>query len=167
MIEFECLERIVLLDRIRNSNILLKILSDIEKELGRMNELNSYNNTVKINASEILNKNGIMCDINSKLLLRDYYNELCMSKYILAPRGRGRDTFRVWEALSCKTVPIMLQSEYNYADFDKYNDLPILWVQSWNQINPYFLDSKIFNFNTSLYNKKIKPSFWKNMVTQY
>ena len=121
----------------------------------------------RINASETLNKNGILCDINMKLRLRDYYNELCMSKYVLAPRGRGRDTFRVWEALSCKTIPIMLRSEYNDADFYKYDGLPILWVQTWNQINPHFLDSRSFNFNTSLYNKKIKPFFWKNMVIQY
>lgn len=76
-----------------------------------------------------------------RLTAHDYYNELLHSKFVVAPSGFGRDTFRFWEALTLGTVPVLrrLPSAAS-AEMDKYAGLPVVWVDEWDQVTPHLLD---------------------------
>ena len=79
----------------------------------------------------------------SRLSPRDYYEALVRSKFVLAPRGYGRDTFRVWEALTLGSVPVMRRlSREASAEYEKYDGLPIVWVDEWEQVTPSLLRTR-------------------------
>jgi len=78
----------------------------------------------------------------------DYLYNLAKSKFVLCPRGGGADSHRIWEALYYNCIPIIEKYE---NVFDDFKDLPILFIDNYNQINNEFLENE--------YNKIGKMSF--------
>jgi len=46
--------------------------------------------------------------------INDYYKEISSSKFILCPSGVGWDSYRIWEALSLGTIPVIERHKYRY-----------------------------------------------------
>lgn len=77
-------------------------------------------------------------------------------KYTVSPRGQQADCHRFWEALYLKSVPIVLSSEVYYQNLVQdyflashknfknltLQDLPILFVNSWNDVTKELLDTE-------------------------
>jgi len=86
-----------------------------------------------------------------------YLDELISHKFCLCPRGNGIDTHRLWEALYCRTVPIV---RYERAHRN-FLDLPILFVDDWNQVTEEYLHS---HYEQMLHREwdysKLKASWW-------
>lgn len=62
---------------------------------------------------------------------QEYYERLCISKYVVCPEGQGHDTHRIYEAIHFGAIPILLKpSVLSHL----YKDMPIRWVDSWNSI---------------------------------
>jgi hypothetical protein len=56
-------------------------------------------------------------DISKVTQTRDFLQELATSKFTLAPRGMGHSSFRLYQALSVGTIPIISgMKSYPYAD---------------------------------------------------
>ena len=68
-----------------------------------------------------------------------YYTALARSKFVLAPYGEGRDSYRIWEALACGAAPVMIRDDWHGLDHRKLAGLPILWVRSWRDVTPRLL----------------------------
>jgi hypothetical protein len=68
----------------------------------------------------------------------DCYNEWSKHKFVLSPRGAGEDCHRTWEAIITGCIPIVKSSLLD----ELYEDLPILVVNDWNEINKDFLERK-------------------------
>ena len=58
------------------------------------------------------------------------YSQWSKFKFVISPRGAGEDSHRTWEALHIGCIPIVLSSNLN----ELYHDLPILIVDSWDDI---------------------------------
>jgi len=71
------------------------------------------------------------------------YDMISKYKFILSPEGAGLDCHRTWEALYLNIIPIVLSSSIN----ELYEDLPILVVNSWNDITEKFLNDKYEEIN--------------------
>jgi hypothetical protein len=94
------------------------------------------------------------------------YDEWVKYKFVLSPPGAGIDCHRTWEAVSVGCIPIVLSSELN----ELYEDLPILIVETWDQITDEYLENR-FNEITEktragLYNyEKITHEYWVNKIS--
>lgn len=83
------------------------------------------------------------------------------SRFVVCPAGNGIDTHRVWESLYLGSYPVVKRSPH----FEGLNDLPIVIVDSWEDVTEEYLDSweamaKDRPWNTD----KLKMSYWKRRV---
>ena len=87
----------------------------------------------------------------------NYFNKLKHSHFAICPRGCGIDSYRVYDAIICKCIPIMLKNEENYLHF---NNLPILFVDDYNCITEEFLKDSIVKFDLSKEYDELLINYW-------
>lgn len=63
----------------------------------------------------------------------EYYEDMCHSKFVLCPAGTGVDTHRIYEALYCGAIPVVLHSNLDHL----YKKLPICILNSWT--DPFYI----------------------------
>lgn len=92
---------------------------------------------------------------------KEYYNSLASSKFCFSPRGNGIDCHRTWEALYLRTIPIIKKEFF----VEEFKDLPILFIDNWQEITEEFLLKKYHEFSNMKFNlEKLKMSFWRNII---
>jgi hypothetical protein len=93
----------------------------------------------------------------------NYVQEVCQSKFILCPKGRGGDSFRVWEALMLGCIPVVKSSCLDSL----YSDLPVLLVKDWKEISEEFLEKKYAEMKKSKFLKqKLFISYWEKKMKE-
>lgn len=60
--------------------------------------------------------------------------------FVLAPRGNGLDTHRLWELLLCGVIPIVKKSTLDSMYID--NKLPVVIINDWKELNEN-IDNKL------------------------
>ena len=88
------------------------------------------------------------------------------SKYafVVSPHGNGLDCHRTWEALILNCIPIVKTSGID----DLYDDLPVLIVNKWSDINEDLLKNTYNEFKTKTYDyDKLLLNYWKNKINSY
>lgn len=114
-----------------------------------------------------------------------YLEELAASAFTLSPRGWGPDCYRTWEALFVGTIPVVKRGQYGGTEYSKkilrtmspsqravhaqldklYEDLPILVIDDWDEINKEFLEKKYKEITSRKYN--LEPLFidyWRSVM---
>jgi hypothetical protein len=92
-----------------------------------------------------------------KQFLIDIRNHL----FVLCPRGNGVDTHRLWETLYMGSIPIV-KRDIAVRDF---TDLPILFVDDWNEITEDYLLEKYEEMKGRTWNmKKLTFTYWKERI---
>lgn len=92
---------------------------------------------------------------------KTYYQSISNSKFCFSPRGNGIDCHRTWEALYLRTIPV-LKKEYFLEEF---SDLPILFIDDWNDLTEDFLYDKYEEMKKINYNlEKMKFCYWKKQI---
>jgi len=76
----------------------------------------------------------------------DNIKRLSEYKFCICPEGNGVDTHRLWEALYLKTVPIVIKS--NFTNILKNSNIPLVIVDSWDNLNIEELNYEEFNFDS-------------------
>lgn len=115
-------------------------------------------------------------NINKDLM---YYEEKPVSRlitwnkqkdfaFVICPHGGGLDCHRNWEALCLGCIPIVKTSNIN----NLYKDLPVLIVNEWSHIDNNLLNNTINDFKKKFENnefnmKKLKLSYWTNLINSY
>jgi len=93
-----------------------------------------------------------------------FLHEIRNHTFVLCPRGNGVDTHRLWETLYMGSIPIV-KRDIALKDFE---DLPICFINSWNEITLEFLEKekeRIFSKSWNL--DKLKVSYWINKINKY
>ncbi len=91
------------------------------------------------------------------LELINYKKDLKLYNFTLAPWGNGIDTHRIWEAIYSGSIPITK----NHTTFSNFSDLPILFVDSYEEINKELLESFLDSFDLKNFNlSKLEIDFW-------
>lgn len=91
---------------------------------------------------------------------KDYLAKLKSYKYVISPPGNSVDCHRIWEAIYLGVIPIVerhLAIEYFY-------DLPILFINSFNEITPELLEKEYFTIKAKPIDKSLF-SFYKKLIT--
>jgi hypothetical protein len=93
-----------------------------------------------------------------------YLENTAKSYFSISPPGNGIDCHRIWECLYLKTVPIV---RYHHA-FEQFKDLPILFINSWDDISLEFLAEKkemIESFNVK--HQRLEFKYWQSLINEY
>jgi hypothetical protein len=98
------------------------------------------------------------------LQFTDYLSNLYSHAFILCPEGNGIDTHRTWEALYMGTIPIEKRNINNQF----YTDLPICFVDSWEEITETFLFTQLTKIRRKTWNtEKLQFEYWKDKIMNY
>ena len=90
-----------------------------------------------------------------------YLQDMYRHKFALCPEGLGISTYRTWEALYMKTIPIVKRSQHMLA----FSDLPILFVDDYTTLTPEYLTSCYERMLDQEYNfEKLEFSYWKDII---
>ena len=90
-----------------------------------------------------------------------FLRDIKSSKFVLCPRGNGIDTHRLWETLYMGSIPVV---KYEITH-DCVKDLPILFIDDWNQLNESFLNNKYEEMINKKWNmEKLKISYWNEYI---
>lgn len=92
----------------------------------------------------------------------NYLDKINNHKFVFATRGNGIDTYRLWESLYLKTIPIVKKC----VGMEDFYDLPILFIENWEDITEDFLNEQYEIIMNKTYNlEKLDIKYWKNLIT--
>jgi hypothetical protein len=93
-----------------------------------------------------------------------YLLKLSRHKYTLSPPGKGPDCHRTWEALLMGSVPVVLSGPMNAL----YTDLPVLVLESWEDMTPALLEAYYQELLRGTYNfAKLFAPYWIELIDTY
>lgn len=93
-----------------------------------------------------------------------YLKEMKCYRYVVNPAGNGLDCHRIWEALLLGCIPIIKHSSLDSL----YEDLPVIFVNDWTEINEYFLERKYRELMQRSYAlEKLYADYWINMIRSF
>ena len=83
--------------------------------------------------------------------------------YVISPHGNGLDCHRTWEALVLGCIPIVKKSNIDAL----YDDLPVLIVNNWYDLNEDLLNETIQTFKKMKFNyDKLSLIYWINKFNE-
>lgn len=89
------------------------------------------------------------------------YNNMINYSFVLSPFGNGIDCIRTFEALCLGCIVIMKKSFLDII----YEDLPILIVNEWEDINEKLLNDTLILYSKKQFNyDKLKINYWIKLV---
>jgi len=152
-----------------NLDCMIQIMNEsIEKS--KLVYMNFNINTYPIERQQVWNLfNGktwttIGCIENTLEGRTKFLREIKSHHFVLCPRGNGLDTHRLWETLYMGSIPIV-KRDIGYADFE---DLPICFIDSWEQINPDFLEKEKERIQKNKWNlEKLKIGYWIDKIKNH
>lgn len=143
----------------------LKLLEKIVNKNNSKNNLLYINFSVKTNPGKrkeiknILSKNFDICE--KKLCQEEYLNNLSKYKFSISPPGNGIDCHRTWESLYLGVIPIVENHVHNL----QFQDLPILIINDWNNINKEYLEKIYQEFKNKKFNlEKLNLKYWEKEI---
>lgn len=92
----------------------------------------------------------------------DYAHNIHFHRFIFCPDGNGIDTHKLWEALYLKSIPIVKRG----INTEFYKDLPICFVEEWDEITLPFLQEEFTRIKSQKWNlNKLNFSYWNKLIT--
>lgn len=118
---------------------------------------------VRLKVMELF-KDKSYCVSSSQKDLSAYLGDLARSKFVLSPRGNGLDCHRTWEALLMGAIPIVETSSLD----PMYENLPVVIVNGWNQIDENFLNTKYEEMKARDFQwEKIYFAYWLERIRSF
>lgn len=97
--------------------------------------------------------------MSNKTDITRYLNYISKSKFVISPPGNGIDCHRIWECMFLGTTPIVLYNEC----FSQFNHLPILFVDSWEEVTTESLRNKVDNYSFDNI-KELTLDYWREKI---
>jgi hypothetical protein len=117
----------------------------------------------RIDAYNNIDKSLMFYEENKVLRLVSWKNQIQYA-FVISPHGNGLDCHRTWEALVLGCIPIVKTSKIDSL----YEDLPILIVNDWKDINYDLLVNTINNFKNKTFNyDKLTLKYWIDKINSY
>jgi hypothetical protein len=103
--------------------------------------------------------NELLIKEETNIARNETWKNMIKYSFVLSPHGNGLDCHRTWEALVLGCIPIVKKSPIDGL----YDDLPVLIVNNWSDINKELLDKTIEEFkNKTFNNDKLTLAYWVN-----
>ena len=92
-----------------------------------------------------------------------YLNNIYNHKFVLSPIGGGFESHRLWESLYVGTIPIVKRN----INYSFYKDLPICFVNQWEEITEEFLNDEYDRIMESDWNlEKLSMNYWIEKINK-
>lgn len=99
---------------------------------------------------------------NTHLIRRECWKKMSEYSFVLSPAGNGLDCIRTFEALCLGCIVILRKSE---LDNSIYDELPVLIVNEYYDINEDLLNNTLIEFSKKTFNyEKLKMTYWINEI---
>ena len=99
--------------------------------------------------------------VAGNMSFKDYLQELARHVFCISPPGNGLDCHRIWECLYLGVIPVVLKN----PNIVCHDDLPILIIDDWEEINPEFLQEKFRNIKSRSFSlEKLDLAYWKKVI---
>ena len=106
-------------------------------------------------------KDKKFCQFSERKPFAQYMKELSQFRFVASPNGLGTDCHRTWEAMLVGTIPIVTRSSI----VELFDDLPVLIIDSWDQITRELLEQKFEEITSKSYNlKKLYADYWFDQI---
>jgi hypothetical protein len=93
-----------------------------------------------------------------------YIDDVYHHRFVICPAGNGIDSVRLWETLYMGSIPIVKKS----INTEFYEDLPICFVNDWEDITIDFLAHEVHRILTTVWNtEKLQFEYWKSKIKSY
>ena len=93
-----------------------------------------------------------------------YIDSIYNHKFVICPEGNGMDTHRTWETLYLGSIPVEKRNINNQF----YKNLPICFVDDWEEVTEEFLNKKYFDIMAETdweeTEKILQFEYWKNKI---
>jgi hypothetical protein len=162
-----------------NESVLHPIYGNIDCMIQVMHEtieyknwiyMNFYMNTYPIERNMVFDllKDSSYVTIGETIHTLDgriqFLRDIKAHTFVVCPRGNGVDTHRLWETLYMGSIPI-LRKDIAYMDFI---DLPICFVDNWEEINMEFLQKEKERIHNQRWNlDKLKIGYWIDRIKNH
>lgn len=98
-----------------------------------------------------------------KIKRNDTWKKQSEYAFVISPHGNGLDCHRTWEALVLGCIPIVKKSVLDPL----YDNLPVLIVNDWDEVNNNLLENTIKNFrNKKFIYEKLKLKYWVDLINK-
>ena len=92
---------------------------------------------------------------------KEFLKEIRNHEFVLCPRGNGIDTHRLWETLYMGSIPIVK----NDIAHSEWQDLPILFINNWNEITEERLIAEKKRIESTSWNlEKLRVGYWIDRI---
>jgi hypothetical protein len=92
---------------------------------------------------------------------KEFLKEIRNHEFVLCPRGNGVDTHRLWETLYMGSIPIVK----NDIAHSEWQDLPILFINDWNEITEERLLAEKKRIESTNWNfEKLRVGYWIDRI---
>lgn len=134
--------------------------SNIKKELlVYKNFDNNTNIAIRRAIDFITSRNGI--GMSERVPHKNYLEKMASSLFVISPPGNGIDCHRIWEALYLNCIPVIQRN----TCFRSVSDLPILFIDDWNEVTIPFLRNKVTQYIDNKQPKdKLLLSYWRKLI---
>lgn len=101
---------------------------------------------------------GFVTVEQSRCPYQEFYRRILDHEFVLAPRGNGLDTVRVWETLYLGRVPVLIRGTLPVGLMD---GLPVVWCDSYRDLTLDWLRA-----NTTPYTcpEKLTFTYWSDRI---
>jgi len=138
------------------------ILKNIRKEMipfhERINKIFVHNTNNSMRQQSLDQIPYDLVDINRETLPRTrIWKEIIKYSFVFSPHGNGPDCHRHWEILCLGSIPIIK----TFGSDQMFEDLPVLIVKEWSDVNEDLLINTINRFKSTTFNyKKLLLKYW-------
>ena len=153
---------------IGNTDVIYKILKQ-PKNIKNLVYLNIKTITFSSERENIVNlyknKPWVTYEIGNKSIdgHKNFIEQIYNHKFVFAPRGVGIDTHRLWESLYLNSIPIVKK----HFGMEEFYDLPILFVDSWDNITEEYLNDKYNEITSKSFNlDKLSIEYWYKLLSK-
>jgi hypothetical protein len=114
----------------------------------------------RISSLNIIPKNLMV--INNEFTPRtNNWKQTSEFAFVLSPFGIGMDCHRTWEALCLGCIPVVCAPDFK----DLFEDLPVLIVNQWSEIDQTLLFNTLYKFKQQKFNyDKLSLKYWVNQM---
>ncbi len=145
----------------------IELIKEITNQHIQKNHLLYLNIDVKTNnirkKVQDIFENKSFCYFATRKPYKDYLADMAQSKFVLSPEGAGMDCHRTWEAMLVGSIPIITHSTLDIM----FQDLPILFVDKWEDITEEFLEKNYKEITSKHYKlEKLYADYWLRQIYQ-
>lgn len=116
----------------------------------------------RIDAYNNIDKSLVFYEENKVLRLVSWNTQIQYA-FVISPHGNGLDCHRTWEALVLGCIPIVKTSKIDTL----YEDLPVLIVNDWKDVNYDLLVDTVNKFKNKTFNyDKLTLKYWMDKILQ-